>query len=240
MARPNQASIDLGALRHNVDLARQLASQSKIMAVVKANAYGHGAALIAEALAPQVDALAVASIEEAVQLRYAGITTPVLLLEGVFEKNELESAAAMGLWVTVSSERHVDWLEQARLPAPIGCWLKVNTGMNRLGVAPDKAYLCFQRLINCSNVLEDVVTYTHFAAADDLESPQTQRQLAVFDALTFAAQRSAANSAGLRSGLPGRRFSSFFFNPCAPKRVSTPAELWGMSAALRRYWSADL
>jgi len=197
MARPNQASIDLGALRHNVALARRLAPRSKIMAVVKANAYGHGATLIAGALAPHVDALAVASIEEAHQLRYAGIVTPILLLEGVFEKDELESAAEFGLWVTVTGERHVDWLEQARLPAPLHCWLKVDTGMNRLGVAPDRAYLCFQRLINCPNVRDGVVTYTHFATADDVGNPQTRRQLAVFDALTFAAERSAANSAGV-------------------------------------------
>jgi len=197
MARPTQAKIDLAALRHNVNLAQQLAPRSRIMAVVKANAYGHGAPLIAGALAPQVDALAVATIEEAVQLRYAGIPTPILLLEGVFAKEELDSAAEMDLWVTVASERHVDWLERARLPAPVRCWLKVDTGMCRLGVTPDRAYLCFQRLINCPNVLDDVVTYTHFASADDPGNPQTRRQLAVFDALTFAALRSAANSAGL-------------------------------------------
>jgi len=197
MARPNQASIDLGALRHNVALARQLAPQSRIMAVVKANAYGHGAALIAGALAPHVDALAVASIEEAHQLRYAGIETPILLLEGVFAKDELESAAELGLWVTVTGERHVNWLEQARLPAPLRCWLKVDTGMNRLGVAANRAYLCFQRLINCPNVRDGVVTYTHLATADDVMNPQTRRQLAAFDALTFAAERSAANSAGV-------------------------------------------
>jgi alanine racemase len=167
------------------------------MAVVKANAYGHDALLIAAALEPQVDALAVATIEEAAQLRYAGIAAPILLLEGVFARTELESAAEMDLWVTVASEKHVDWLEQARLPAPVRCWLKVDTGMNRLGVTPDQAYLCFQRLINCPQVLDEVVTCTHFASADDPDNPQTRRQLAAFDALTFAATRSAANSAGL-------------------------------------------
>jgi alanine racemase len=197
MARPNQAKIDLAALEHNVRCARRLAPSSRVMAVVKANAYGHGASLIAGALETRVDALAVACIEEALELRYAGITAPILLLEGVFEKTELESAATMDLWVTVSSERHVDWLEQARLPAPVRCWLKVDTGMNRLGVTPDKAYLCFQRLINCANVLDEVVTYTHLASADELANPRTREQLAVFESLTFTAQRSAANSAGL-------------------------------------------
>jgi alanine racemase len=168
-----------------------------MVAVVKANAYGHGAAMIAHALQPVVDALAVACIEEAVELRYAGITAPILLLEGVFEKDELATAAEMGLWVTVGNELQLGWVEQAKLPAALRCWLKVNTGMNRLGFSAEKAYLCFQRLINSPNVLDEVVTYTHLANADDLENPQTERQLAAFDALTFAAQRSAANSAGI-------------------------------------------
>lgn len=197
MARPNQATIDLSALAHNVDCARSLAPRSKIMAVVKANAYGHSAILIAGALQSQVDALAVASTEEALELRYAGITAPILLLEGVFDKSELETAVTMDLWVTVSSEQQVDWLEQSRLAVPVRCWLKVNTGMHRLGVAPDRAYLIFQRLINCNNVADEIVTYTHFASADDPANPQTEQQLAVFNGLTFAAQRSAANSAGV-------------------------------------------
>jgi alanine racemase len=197
MARPSQARIDLVALRHNVSVARQLAPQSRIMAVVKANAYGHGAAIIGRALQPLVDAMAVACIEEAVELRYAGITTPILLLEGVFENSELATAAKLELWLTISSEQQLSWLEDATLPLPIGCWLKVDTGMNRLGVAPETAALFFQRLINCKNALDNVVTYTHFATADDLENKQTQQQLATFDALTFATTRSAANSAGL-------------------------------------------
>ena len=197
MARPNRATIDLEALRHNAGVARHLAPRSRIMAVVKAEAYGHGALLVAGALAPEVDALAVACIEEAVHLRHADIAAPILLLEGVFGKEELEAAAGLGLWVTVTSERHLDWLEQARLPAPVRCWLKVDTGMNRLGVAPDKAYPCFQRLSNCANVCSNIVTCTHFASADEPQNPQTRRQLAIFDALTFATERSAANSAGL-------------------------------------------
>ncbi len=197
MARPNQARIDLVALRHNVSVTRQLAPHSRIMAVVKANAYGHGAVIIGAALQPLVDALAVACIEEAVELRYAGITTPILLLEGVFEETELATAAKLELWLTISNEQQLAWLEDAALPLPIGCWLKVDTGMNRLGVMPENAPLCFQRLINSTNALNEVVTYTHFAAADDVQNQQTQQQLAVFDALPFGGLRSAANSAGL-------------------------------------------
>jgi alanine racemase len=197
MARPNQARLDLGALRRNVGIARKLAPQSRLMAVVKANAYGHGALIIAEALQTLVDALAVACIEEAIELRNAGIATPILLLEGVFEASELETAAHLDLWVTIDNERQLSWLEAATLSTPLHCWLKIDTGMNRLGVACDLAEKCYQRLVSTPNTDDDTVTYTHLASADDLDSRQTQQQLSEFTALPFGTVRSAANSAGL-------------------------------------------
>ena len=197
MARPNQARLDLRALRHNVGVVRRLAPRAKIMAVVKANAYGHGAVTIAGALQSEVDALAVACIEEALELRYAGIATPILLLEGVFEPGELQQAAQLDLWLTIDNEHQLRWLEQATLPAPITCWLKVDTGMNRLGVTPGSAPLFFQRLLASSNVRNEIVTCTHFASADDVMNQQTEQQLAKFDALPFPTLRSAANSAGV-------------------------------------------
>ncbi|HEY6131144.1 MAG TPA: alanine racemase [Halioglobus sp.] len=197
MARPTQARLDLGALRHNVSLARERAPHSKVMAVVKANAYGHGAVTIASALQPQIDALAVACMEEAVELRYAGITAPILLLEGVFDAAELPTAAQLDLWLTIASEQQLAWLEAASLPLPITCWLKVDTGMHRLGIAPDNAAPFYQRLVASNNAANDIVTYTHFASADDLLNQQTAQQLAVFEALPVDGLRSAANSAGL-------------------------------------------
>jgi alanine racemase len=197
MARPNQARLDLGALRHNVNVARELAPHAKVMAVVKANAYGHSAVIIAGALQSMVDALAVACIEEAMELRYAGITAPILLLEGVFEAAELATAAQLDLWLTIGNERQLRWLEEATLPLPLSCWLKVDTGMHRLGVAPETVPQFYQRLSATGNAVDAVVTYTHLASADDVHSLQTPRQLAVFDALPCGALRSAANSAGL-------------------------------------------
>ena len=197
MARYTQAKLDLCALRHNVGVARQLAPHSRMMAVVKANAYGHGAVTIAGALQSVVDALAVACIEEAMELRYAGITAPILLLEGVFEPAELATAAQLDLWLTIGNERQLRWLEEATLPVPLSCWLKVDTGMHRLGVAPETVLQFYQRLSATGNAVDAVVTYTHFASADDVHSLQTPRQLAVFDALPCGALRSAANSAGL-------------------------------------------
>lgn len=197
MARPNQARLDLSALRHNVSVARKLAPQSKVMAVVKANAYGHGAAIIAGALQSHADAFAVASIEEAAALRDSGITRPILLLEGLFDESELGIAARLDVWLSIHNERQLQWLEGAALSEPLACWLKINTGMNRLGVTPDNALHYHQRLVATPNATDGTVAYTHFASADDVQNLQTQRQIDAFDNLTFDVARSAANSAAL-------------------------------------------
>lgn len=199
MARANQARIDLSALRLNLNHARQLAPHSKVMCVVKANGYGHGALHVARALAPLTDALAVACIEEAIELRDGGIDVPILLLEGVFQQQELLIASQQNFWVMVDNRQQLQWLEQARLPAPVTCWLKIDTGMHRLGVAPAEATEFHQRLSYCENRTGELVTCTHFASADELDKPQTSEQLALFESTTdnLPGPRSAANSPGL-------------------------------------------
>ena len=169
------------------------------MCVVKANGYGHGALTIASALAPLADALAAACIEEAIELREGGITAPILLLEGVFEASEYPLAAEQGFWVMIDNEQQLAWLEQAQLDQSVVCWLKVDTGMHRLGVAPEQAASFHQRLINCPSRGGELVTCTHFASADDLTSDQTRQQLALFDSVSanLSGPRSAANSPGL-------------------------------------------
>jgi len=196
MARPNQARLDLGALRHNLGVARDLAPSARVMAVVKADAYGHGAATVARALEGLVDALAVAAIEEALALRRAGVTAPILLLQGVFEAAELPVCAEHGLRVMIDNERQLHWLEDAVLPGPLSVWLKVDTGMHRLGVVPALAAAFHRRLRECHNVAGEVVTCTHFACADQLDSDLTERQLERFAAATagLPGPRSAANS----------------------------------------------
>jgi alanine racemase len=199
MARPNQARLDLAALRHNLELVRALAPRSRVMAVVKANAYGHSALAVARALDPLVDALAVACIEEAETLRDAGIRVPILLLEGLFEEGELPVAAARGFWVTIDNERQLGWVERARLAQPVRCWLKIDTGMHRLGVRPEQAALFYRRLKASPNAQDKVVLSTHFACADDLGSERTRIQLEAFEAACAGLpdERSAANSAGV-------------------------------------------
>jgi alanine racemase len=199
MARPNQALLNLSALRHNVDVARSLAPRSKLMAVVKANGYGHGAVTVARGLEPVVDALAVACIEEAIELRDNGVAAPILLLEGVFEAKELVIAAELGLWVTIDNQWQLQWLEEARLPAALQCWLKIDTGMHRLGVAPDQVAAFHQRLCSSDSSNGEPVLSTHFASADNLDSEQTAVQMRTFEQACsgLPGLRSAANSPGL-------------------------------------------
>ena len=199
MARPNQAGLDLNALRHNIDHARNLAPQSKVMAVIKANAYGHGAVTVAKALESHADAFAVACIEEAQELRQAGITAPILLLQGIFEPEELVEAAQQNFWVTIDNAWQMRSLEQASLPSPLQCWLKIDTGMHRLGIDPSDAKSYYQRLKATANANNKFVLCTHFAAADNLQSEQTARQITRFADICkdLPALRSAANSPGL-------------------------------------------
>ncbi len=199
MARPTRALLDLDALRYNLALARDLAGDARLMAVVKANAYGHGGATVAAALDGAVDAMAVACIEEALALREAGIRAPILLLEGLFEPDELALAAGHGFWLTVDNRQQLQWLERAELSASLTCWLKIDTGMHRLGIPPEQALDYYHRLRAAPCVADEIVVSTHFASADVTESAQTERQIALFEQATtgIAAPRSACNSAGL-------------------------------------------
>lgn len=199
MSRANKAELNLQALKHNLAYAKSLAPHARTLCVVKANAYGHGALDIASVLDPLTDALAVACVEEALALREQGIASPILLLEGWFERDELAIAAQQNFWVMIDNEQQLQWLEEASLPAPVSCWLKVDTGMHRLGVPAGQAALFHQRLLACDNASEELVTCTHFACADDPESPMTDQQLGLFETVTapLTGPRSAANSAGV-------------------------------------------
>lgn len=198
MTRPVRAHIDLGALQHNYQLARQAAPASRLMAVVKANAYGHGAVPVARAL-QDADAFALASVEEAVQLREAGVSRPLVLLEGVFDATDLAAAAEYALQPVVHSLEQADWLAQAPAAASLHLWLKVDTGMHRLGVSPQQAGAVHRRL---AALVEagggSVRLMSHLACADEPQHAANDAQLATFQSLDIpAAERSLANSAAL-------------------------------------------
>ena len=177
--RPARALIDLQALRHNYRLAREL-SGAKALAVVKADAYGHGAVRCAVALEAEADGFAVACIEEALELRAAGIKAPVLLLEGFFEANELPLIVEQDLWCVVHSLWQLEAIEQAQLHKPLTVWLKLDTGMHRAGLHPKDYQTGYQRLLASGKVAR-IVLMSHFARADELGAAATENQLAVFE-----------------------------------------------------------
>jgi alanine racemase len=196
MTRPTYAIIDTAAFVANYRMAKSMAPGRKAVAVVKANAYGHGAVVLAKTLAPEADAFAVACAEEAMELRESGISNRMVLLEGVFEPAELELAAEQRLDIVVHNAQQIDWLNTARLSRPLNAWLKVDTGMHRLGFAPEELAQCFRELRANRNIAE-IVVMTHFARADEPDQAMTGEQLARFRSALEGvdAPRCIANSA---------------------------------------------
>ncbi|MHB9799836.1 alanine racemase [Pseudomonas sp. MT3] len=182
--RPARALIDLAALRHNYRLAREV-SGARALAVVKADAYGHGAVVCARALEAEADGFAVACIEEALELRDAGIRAPILLLEGFFEASELELIEAHDLWCVVHSAWQLEAIERARPDKPLTLWLKMDSGMHRVGFFPQDYAAALARLKALPHVAK-VVLMSHFARADELGCVRTQEQVAAFQAVREA------------------------------------------------------
>ncbi|MGH8204140.1 MAG: alanine racemase, partial [Steroidobacteraceae bacterium] len=157
-----RAVIDTTALRHNLSRVRELAPGCRVIAVIKANAYGHGLLTAAEALA-SADAFGVARLEEAVALREAGCQARIVLLEGVQDDEGLAAAARHALEPFVHQERQVAMLEAWRGPQVIHAWLKVDSGMHRLGLAPGQAGRAIERLDACRFVAKPPPLATHLA-----------------------------------------------------------------------------
>lgn len=198
MSRPSRALIDLAAFRSNYLAARRLHG-GRTLAVVKANAYGHGAVACALALQGLADGYAVAFLDEALALRQAGIASPILVLEGCFDSAELEAAHAHECWITVHHEAQLRALEAA--PSRVRglhAWLKLDSGMRRAGFPLHQARTVHARLAACPGV-SAITLMSHLACADEPARDMTLRQLREFDAATsgLPGERSVANSAGI-------------------------------------------
>ncbi|HAZ99922.1 MAG TPA: alanine racemase [Halomonas sp.] len=180
--RPLVAHIDLDALRHNYQLACRCAPQSRSVAVIKADAYGHGALACARALEADVPAFAVACIEEALSLREGGIQAPIVLLEGIFSAEELALVDQHRLWISVHSAWQVEALLAYSPRQPIPVWLKVDSGMHRLGFSPEQAPSVWQRLVNAPQVTA-LHLMSHFANADAQDPSYFNRQMRVLQGL---------------------------------------------------------
>jgi len=198
MSRVATATISIDALKHNLSIVRQMAPQSKVLAVIKAHAYGHGMLTVASAL-QNADAFAVAHMEEAEVLRQHHSEKPIILLQGFTNESELSALISLQIEPVIHSFYQISILERFSLPENFTVWLKVDTGMNRLGVSADSIGEAWTRLNNISALHNNIRVMSHFANADDENNSHTQEQINLFNYVTdtFEAEKSLANSAGL-------------------------------------------
>lgn len=193
MTRPARALIDAEAARGNLHCVRRAAPGRRVLAIVKADGYGHGVARIARALAA-ADAFGVASLEEALRIRAADIRTPIVLLDGPFEAAEIPELVAHEIETVVHNDAQIAWLAAARAPVPV--WIKIDTGMHRLGFAPNE----LPRVVAALRRPDRIIRYmTHFASAHLAGDPSVEEQLAAFRRATagFPGEICIANSSAI-------------------------------------------
>ena len=193
MPRPIQATIHNAALHHNLERVRQSAADARVWAVVKANAYGHGIERVYEGLRG-ADGFALLDLAEAERVRQLGWRGPILLLEGVFEARDLELCSRLGLWHAVHCDEQIDMLAAHKTQVPHRVFLKMNSGMNRLGFTPARYRAAWARL-NALTQVDEISHMTHFSDADGPRG--IAHQMAAFTRATqdLPGERSVCNSA---------------------------------------------
>lgn len=198
MSRATCATIHLGALRDNFRRLRELAGDARIMAVVKADGYGHGLERVARVLV-DADAFGVACIADGQRLRAAGIRQRVVVLSGIDEAADIGEMRRLGLESTIHHVSQIDWLAADRDPRPLKVWLKIDSGMHRLGFAPADVADARERLLSLPNVDADIGLMTHFANSDVLADAQTAMQIDCFESITanIPGAQSLSNSAAV-------------------------------------------
>jgi alanine racemase len=193
------AQVSLVALRHNLRLLKQAAPNSKTLVVIKANAYGHGMLEVAETLADLADGFAVARTPEALALRQAGIQSYILALEGFFDAGEAQALVQHQVAAVVHSEQQLALLESLSFAQPLDTWLKLDTGMHRLGFLAEQFHALFPGIKHHPNIQQPLKLISHFACADELDHPLTLQQIDLFTSLSsgLGGECSLANSAGV-------------------------------------------
>ena len=202
MGRPTRAFIDSAALIHNLNQVKQYAPTQKIIAMVKANAYGCRISNVAPLLKEHVYALAVASIEEAYAIRRLGVDTDCMLLQGVFSPDEYVSAAATNFQCVLHHRQQLQWLLSNPLSKPLTIWIKVDTGMHRLGFSPAEVREILLAVRDCPWVTQPIGLMTHFASSDNVGCASNTSQCQLFESLDVSGipnMRSLANSAAIMS-----------------------------------------
>jgi alanine racemase len=236
MPRPIHATIHTDALRHNLSRLRRAAPDARVWAIVKANAYGHG---IERAFAGLrgADGFALLDLDEAARVRALGWRGPILLLEGVFEQRDLEICSRLELWHTVHCEEQIDMLATHKTHVPHRVFLKMNSGMNRLGFAPE-AYRAAWTRLNALPQVDEISLMTHFSDADGAAG--IDRQVAVFEAHTqdLPGERTTSNSAATLRHPEHARARSDWIRPgiavygSAADHPEHTAAHWGLQPAM--------
>lgn len=198
MSRVATATINLDALKHNLEVVRNTAPHSDVMAVIKADAYGHGMLRIARSIENDINAFGVASINEAIQLRAAGIKAAISILEGFNTVDDLRHISDHNIEIVLHDNSQLGLFALAKDLRPLSVWLKVDTGMNRLGFKP-AAVIEVIKAIQTFPFVQDLKLMTHFANADDRNHPQTSAQIELFNTVAdkTTCEKSMANSAGI-------------------------------------------
>ncbi len=197
MTRPAEVIIDCAALRHNLRKIRHLVPAARIMAIIKADAYGHGLVTVARSLA-DADALGVVCLEEARALRDAGIMQRITLLEGPYSGGELAEIDSLGLDIVIHNQEQIEMLARDMPHQPLAVWIKVDSGMHRLGFLPEFVRQAYTRLRALPGVGR-IAWMTHLANANDRRNATVEAQMRLFDQVTtaFDGERTIANSAAI-------------------------------------------
>jgi alanine racemase len=201
MSRAALAILSTENLLHNLAVVKSYAPNSNVIAMIKANAYGHGLRSTALRLEKHVFSFGVASIDEAMALRRVGIKIPITLMEGVFEPDELLVASCENFHVVFHNETQLEWLAGLSLPLPLTAWLKIDTGMGRLGFTVEESSFAYEQLSHNPQIKQPIGIMSHFACADDPEHPLNQQQIYNFKQFiqNKIGPKSLCNSAGIFS-----------------------------------------
>jgi alanine racemase len=201
MSRAALAILSTENLLHNLDVIKNHAQDSQVIAMIKANGYGHGLRSTALRLEKYVYSFGVASIDEAIALRKVNIKIPITLMEGVFEPNELLIAACENFHVVFHDATQLEWLKTSSLPCQLTAWLKVDTGMGRLGFTPRYADNAYMQLASNPQIKQPIGIMSHFACADEIAHPLNQQQINNFTQFIQhkAGLKSFCNSAAIFS-----------------------------------------
>ncbi|MDX2346745.1 MAG: alanine racemase [Legionella sp.] len=200
MARPTHIAVDVSALKHNLASVRACAPKQQIVAMVKADAYACGVPFVVPALEDNLDAFGVASLEEAIAVRQY-TQKPCILFEGVFTPDELAEVVKLKFEIVIHEKMQLEWLLNTPLDKPVRVWVKIDTGMHRLGFMPDEASDVIAALKTCPWIDNTITVMTHLASADTPQSTQNQLQYQIFQDLqgVSALTQSIANSAAILS-----------------------------------------